>query len=69
MVLQGAVSLNIFIHTIAELFIMCMKKSYLTSCWKFLSVIPVFGLENRSTAKNYCPVSVFLCLVKSLRIL
>ena len=42
-----------------ELFNMCLKESCFPYCWKISSVIPVFkNVWKRSTAKNYCPVSL-----------
>ena len=46
-------------HILAELFNKCLKKSCFPDCWKVLSVVFVFkNVEERSTAKNYCPVSL-----------
>ena len=49
-----------FSYILAELFNECLKESCFPDCWKVSSVFPVFknGLE-RSTAKNYHPVSLF----------
>ena len=42
-------------YILAELFNKCLKES----CWKVSSVVPVFAnVGERSTAKNYCPVSL-----------
>ena len=46
-------------YTLAELFNMCLKESCFPDCWKVSSVVPVFkNVGERSTAKNYCPVSL-----------
>ena len=46
-------------YILAELFNMCLKDSCFPDCWKVSSVVPVFkNVEERSTAKNYCPVSL-----------
>ena len=46
-------------YILAELFNMCLKESCFPHCWKFLSVVPVFkNIGERSTAKNYHPVSL-----------
>ena len=38
---------------------MCLKESCFPDCWKVSSVVPVFkNVAKRSTAKNYCPVSL-----------
>ena len=38
---------------------MCLKGSCFPDCWKVLSVAPVFkNIEERCTAKSYCPVSL-----------
>ena len=49
----------------AELFNKCLKESCFPDCWKVSSVVPVFkNVGERSTAKNYHPVS--LLSLKSL---
>ena len=46
-------------YMLAELFNMCLKESCSLDCWKVSSVVPVFkNVGERSTAKNYCPVSL-----------
>ena len=55
-------------YILAELFNKCLKESCFPDCWKVSSVVPVFkNAGERSTAKNYCPVSLFLWLVESLK--
>ena len=45
-------------YILADLFNMCLKESCFPDCWRVLSVISVFkNVEERSTAKNYCPLS------------
>ena len=52
----------------AELFNMCMKESCFPDCCKVPLVVSVFkNVGNRSTAKNYCPVSLLSVVVKSLK--
>ena len=49
----------------AKLFNMCLKESCFPDCWKVLSVIPVFkNVGERSTAKNYHPVSLLSVVSK-----
>ena len=44
---------------LSELFNMCLKEPSFPDCWKVSSVVPVFkNVGERSTAKNYCPVSL-----------
>ena len=44
---------------LSELFNMCLKEPSFPDCWKVSSVVPVFkNAGERSTAKNYCPVSL-----------
>ena len=44
---------------LAELVNKCLKESCFPNCLKVLSVVPVFrNVGERSTAKNYCPVSL-----------
>ena len=44
---------------LTELFNMCLKESCIQDCWKVSLVFPVFkNLGERSTAKNYRPVSL-----------
>ena len=46
-------------YILAELFHKCLKESCFSDCWKVSSVVPVFkNVEERSTAKNYSPVSL-----------
>ena len=46
-------------YILAKLFNMCRKESCFPDCWKVSSVVPVFkNLGERSTAKNYHPVSL-----------
>ena len=46
-------------YILADLFNMCLKESCFPDCWRVLSVISVFkNVEERSTAKNYCPLSL-----------
>ena len=55
-------------YILAELFNKCLKESCFPDCWKVSSVVPVFkNVGERSTGKNYRPVSLFLWLVKSLK--
>ena len=47
-------------YILAELFNKCLKESCFPDCWKVSSVVPVFkNVGERSTAKNYHPVSLF----------
>ena len=46
-------------YILAELFNKCLKECCFPDCWKVSSVVPVFkNVRERSTAKNYCPVSL-----------
>ena len=46
-------------YILAKLFNMCLKESCFPHCWKVSSVVPVFkNVGERSTAKNYHPVSL-----------
>ena len=50
---------------LAELFNMCLKKSSFPDCWKVSSVVSVFkNVGKRSTANNYCPVSLLSVVSK-----
>ena len=45
-------------YILAKLFNMCLKTFCFPDCWEILSVVPVFkNVVERSTAKNYRPVS------------
>ena len=47
------------LYKLAELFNMCLKESCFPNCWKVSWVVPVFkNVGERSTAKNYHPVSL-----------
>ena len=49
----------------AELFNMCLKESCFPDCWKVSLVVPVFkNVGERSTAKNYRPVSLLSVVSK-----
>ena len=46
-------------YILTKLFNMCLEESCFPDCWKVSSVVPVFkNVGERSTAKNYCPVSL-----------
>ena len=52
-------------YILAELFNKCLKESSFPECWKLSSVVPVFkNVGERSSAKNYCPVSLFSVVSK-----
>ena len=52
-------------YILAELFNMCLKESCFPDCWKVLLVVPVFkNVGERSTAKNYLPVSLLSVIRK-----
>ena len=52
-------------YIIAEPFSKCLKESCFPDCWKFSSVVPVFkNVGERSTAKDYCPVSPLFVVSK-----
>ena len=50
-------------YILAQLFNNCLKESCFPDCWKVSSVVPVFKNE-RSTAKNYHPVSLLSMVSK-----
>ena len=52
-------------YILAELFNKCLKESCFPNCWKVSSVVPVFkNVGERSTAKNYHPVSLLSVVSK-----
>ena len=52
-------------YIIAELVNNCLKESCFPDCWKVSSVVPVFkNIVERSTDKNYRPVSLFSVVSK-----
>ena len=52
-------------YILAELFNKCLMESYFPDCWKVSSVVPVFkNVGERSTAKNYRPVSLLSVVSK-----
>ena len=52
-------------YILAKLFNMCLKESFFPDCWKVSSVVPVFkNVGERSTAKNYCPISLLSVVSK-----
>ena len=53
-------------YILAKLFNMCLKESCFPDCWKVTSVVPVFkNVGERSTAKNYRPVSLLSVVSKA----
>ena len=49
-------------YIVAEIFNICLKESCFPDCWKVSSVVSLFkNVGERSTAKSYHPVSLFLC--------
>ena len=53
-------------YILAELFNKCLKESCFPDCWKVSSVVPVFkNVGERSTAKNYRPVSLLSVVRKT----
>ena len=52
-------------YIVAEPFNKCLKESCFPDCWKASSVVPVFkNVGERSTAKNYHPVSLLSVVSK-----
>ena len=52
-------------YILTELFNKCLKESCFPDCWKVSSVVPVFkNVGERSTAKNYHPVSLLSVVSK-----
>ena len=52
-------------YILAELFNKCLKEYCFPDCWKVSSVVPVFkNVGEKSTAKNYCPVSLLSVVSK-----
>ena len=52
-------------YILAELFNKCLKESCFLDCWRISLVVPVFkNVGERSTAKNYCPVSLLSVVIK-----
>ena len=52
-------------YILAKLFNNCLKESCFPDCWKVSSVVPVFkNTGERSTAKNYHPVSLLSVVSK-----
>ena len=52
-------------YILAELFNMCLKESCFPDCWKVSLVVPVFkNVGERSTARNYFPVSLLSVVSK-----
>ena len=52
-------------YILDELFNKCLEESCFPDSWKVSSLVPVFkNLMERSTAKNYCPVSLLSMVSK-----
>ena len=53
------------LYILAELLYICLKESCFPDCWKVSLVVPVFkNVGERSTAENYCPVSLLSVVSK-----
>ena len=54
-------------YILAEIYNKCFKESCFPDCWEVSSVVPVFkNFGERSTAKNYRPVSLLFVVHKVL---
>ena len=52
-------------YILAELLNKCLKEPFFQDCWKVSSVVPIFkNVGERSTAKNYRPVSLLSVVSK-----
>ena len=52
-------------YILAKLINMCLRESCFPDCWKVSSMVPVFkNVGERSTAKNYHPVSLLSVVSK-----
>ena len=52
-------------YILAKLFNMCPKESCFPDCWKVSLVVSIFkNVRERSTSKNYCPVSLLSVVSK-----
>ena len=52
-------------YILVKLFNKCLKESCFLDCWKVFLVVPVFkNVGERSTAKNYHPVSLLAVVSK-----
>ena len=52
-------------YILAKLFNKCLKESCFPDCWKVSSLVFVFkNVVERSTAKNYCPLSLLFVVSK-----
>ena len=53
------------LYKLVKLFNMCLKVSCFLDCWNISSVVPVFKiLGERSTAINYCHISILSVVSK-----
>ena len=51
-------------NILVELFKKCLKESHFPDCWKVSLVVVFQNIGERSTAKNYCPVSLLSVVSK-----
>ena len=52
-------------YLLTELFNMCLRESCFPGCWKVSWAVPVFkNVGERSSSKNYCPVSLLSVVSK-----
>ena len=51
---------------IYHLFQQCVKQGYLPSEWRLHKIIPIYKLADKSSVKNYRPISLLCCISKVL---
>ena len=52
-------------YILTKLFSKCLKESFFLDCWKVSLVVPVFkNVGEKSTTKNYLPVSLLSVVIK-----
>ena len=55
-------------YILTKLFNKCLKESFFPHCWKVSLVVPVFkNVGEKSTTKNYLPVSLLSVVIKSFK--
>ena len=55
-------------YILTKLFSKCLKESFFLDCWKVSLVVPVFkNVGEKSTTKNYLPVSLLSVVIKSFK--
>ena len=49
-----------------HLFVQCFNQSYLPEEWRIHKIVPIHKSGDKSSVRNYCPISLLCCVSKVL---